>query len=170
MEEIVKYLNKILEDDKLSASTYYSMIRKMIKHTNPLHPQFTDFSVWSSTGLLSELVQWYQTPTRPNMWSLPSIYCCKWLFEDVIWTDASLIQLVRHAISICIKMGKQQYYKPPAEHSCSHHTFNQLALIAIYTHMYTHAYTNKHAWIGCITQNYHSITMWMYSSHCTQRH
>ena len=42
-------------------------------------------------------------------------------FKDVIQTDESTIQLLRHARSIRIKMSKEPNYKPVAKHAVKVH-------------------------------------------------
>ena len=38
-------------------------------------------------------------------------------FDDVIWSDASSVQLVRHTRTGRVQIGKEQQYKPVAKHA-----------------------------------------------------
>ena len=38
-------------------------------------------------------------------------------FDDIIWTDESSIQLVRHTRSVRVKVGKEKHYKPVSKHA-----------------------------------------------------
>ena len=42
-------------------------------------------------------------------------------FDDVIWTDESSVQLVRHTRTVRVKVGKEQQYKTVAKHAVKVH-------------------------------------------------
>ena len=44
-------------------------------------------------------------------------------FDDVIWTDESSVQLVRHTRTVRVKVGKEQQYKPVAKHAVKVHVW-----------------------------------------------
>ena len=44
-------------------------------------------------------------------------------FDDVIWTDESSVQLVRHTRTVRVKVGKEQLYKPVAKHAVKVHVW-----------------------------------------------
>ena len=95
-KEIAEYMDRMLEDDdELTGNLTHGF----------LHLQFGDFWGWSCSGSLSEpeLAQWSWKPTRRSAWTLPRSAFLTDSFDDVIWTDESSIQLVRHTRSSSLR-------------------------------------------------------------------
>ena len=125
-EDIAEYLDKMLEgDDELSISEFHRLIAKKfsLQISAPTIQRFLRLKLnWVT-------VRARAGPMISNMNKIKRVTFAKHCIaakdplQDVIWTDESSIQLVRHARSVWIKMGKEPHYKPVAKHPLKVHVW-----------------------------------------------
>ena len=130
-EEIAEYQDKMLEDDdELSASEFHRLITKKFR------VQISAPTIWRFLRLKLNWVT-VKARTGPMISNANKIkrvefakrcIAAKDSFKDIIWTDESTIQLVRHARSVRIKIGKEPHYKPVAKHAVKVHVLAGISM------------------------------------------
>ena len=127
----MEYLDKMLEDDdELSASEFHRLIAKKFR---------VQISAPTIRRFLRLKLNWVTVKARtgPMISNANKIkrvefakrcIAAKDSFKDVIWTDESTIQLVRHARSVRIKIGKEPHYKPVAKHAVKVHVWAGISM------------------------------------------
>ena len=123
-KEIAEYMDRMLEDDELTASEFHTLIARKFDVRIPA-PTIRRF--------LRMKLQWIIVRARTgpmisetNKKRLDFATQCisdKDSFDDIIWTDESSIQLVRHTRSVRVKVGKEKHYKPVPKHAVKVHVW-----------------------------------------------
>ena len=123
---MTEFMDKRLEEDEeLSATELHQLItRKFSKKV----------SAQTIHRFLCQKLHWVvvRTKTGPmisdrnkikRMEFAKQCIAAKDSFDDVIWTDESSVQLVRHTRTVRVKVGKDQQYKPVPKHAVKVHVW-----------------------------------------------
>ena len=118
-ESIAEYLDRMLEDDgEISAMELHRLIAKKFGKQIPAQ---------TIRRFLRQKLQWVVVISDKNkakrMEFAQRCLTAKDSFDDVIWTDESSVQLVKHSRSMRVKVGKEQPHKPVAKHAVKVHVW-----------------------------------------------
>ena len=125
-KNIAEYMDKMLEkDEELSSTEIHRLIARKFGKKIPTQ---------TIRRYLRQKLQWVvvRTKTGPMISDINKVkrmefakqcIAAKDTFDDVIWSDESSVQLVRHTRTVRVKVGKQQQYKPVAKHAVKVHVW-----------------------------------------------
>ena len=125
-EEIAAYMNMMLDDhDELTASEIHRLIARKFSARIPtstiqrfLRLKLKWVVVRARTGpMISEKNK------LKRLEFAKQCIAAEDSFDDVVWTDESSIQLVRHTKSIRVKVGKEKNFKPVPKHALKVHVW-----------------------------------------------
>ena len=125
-KEIAAYMDSMLEqDDELTASEIHRLIARKFSARIPtstirrfLRLKLKWVVVRARTGpMISD-----NNKTKRLEFAKQTI-ADKDTFDDVVWTDESSIQLVRHTRSVRVKVGKEKNFKPVPKHAVKVHVW-----------------------------------------------
>ena len=125
-KKMAEFMDKrVEEDEELSATELHRLItRKFGKKVSAqticqfLHQKLRWIVVRTKTGpMISDRKK------VKRMEFAKHCIAAKDSFDDVIWTDESSVQLVRHTRTVRVKVGKEQQYKPVAKHVVKVHVW-----------------------------------------------
>ena len=124
--EIAAYMDTMLEqDEELSASEMHRLIAKKFSVRIPtstirrfLRLKLKWVVVKARTGpLISEKNK------KKRLEFAKKCISDKDTFDDVLWTDESSIQLVRHTRSVTVKVEKERHFDPVPKHAVKVHVW-----------------------------------------------
>ena len=125
-KEIADYMNRMLEqDDELTASEMHRLIAKRFSVRIPastirrfLRLNLKWVVVRARTGpMISD-----KNKKKRSEFARKCI-ADKDTFDDVVWTDESSVQLVRHTRNVRVKVGKERNFKPTPKHAVKVHVW-----------------------------------------------